>query len=89
MNSSTLLKQLQEVHDQLAQTDKIDEETLELVRTVATDALDVLARNDPGEFKVEPLRKAVQDLVVQQELEHPAVVGLLRRLVDGLATMGI
>ncbi len=91
MNREEMLQTLQTLHSELSTTGSIDSETREMLQTLTDDILRVLTENaeEPGDDTQKPLSERLRETAIDFEVRHPIIGGLLERLTDGLANMGI
>lgn len=98
MNQDELRAMLQELHAELAQADEIDAKSLELLNKLTAD-VDRIVLGDPSAAVDDPAKGVdeselsysdqLRSMVSTFETRHPVVSGLLERLSDGLANLGI
>jgi hypothetical protein len=90
MSEENLRELLARVHERLANTSSIDQDSRAMLATVVLDIERALNRGGEG-----ALTRAAQNvprleaLAVQLQTEHPALAEVLRRFVDLLAKAGI
>ena len=92
MNRDELLSTLKTLHTQLSDAGEIDAETQKMLHTVTSDIQNVLdSRSGPdsNEEAEKSLVESLRDTLIEFEARHPHVGGLLQRITDGLASMGI
>lgn len=81
---------LADLHAQLAEVDTLDPESRDLLQTIASDIQAALAtprsNPKPGE---QSLSQRLTEATRQFEESHPTIGGVVERLVDVLAQMGI
>ena len=90
MEKSELLKTLEAVRSELANSKKVDDETRRSL-TSLTDEIRRLTEEDEktSAEHIGPLSSQVQDLVLQFETEHPALTTALNQVAAALANLGI
>ena len=92
MNRDELLNTLKTLHAQLSSAGEIDAETQKMLQTVTSDIQNVL-ESGSGVKEVDDAGKSlserIRDTLIEFEARHPHVGGLLERITDGLAGMGI
>lgn len=89
MENKRLLETLKQLHDDLSQTERVDAEELELMRTLTRDIERVLSKgSDETEADTEPASGKLRDLLLKYEAEHPELSVAIGKVVDGLAAMG-
>jgi hypothetical protein len=77
------------LHDQLGHTSDVDAETRELLLSVTADIERILADDKSPAEVDESLTQRLEDTMRRFEANHPMIGGLLQRLSDGLANLGI
>jgi hypothetical protein len=90
MGKERLQSTLRQLHDELAQAEGVDSETLARLRTLTDDmqrALDKRDKESPAD--VETKANSLKDLLLKFEAEHPQVAAAVGRVADALAAMGI
>jgi hypothetical protein len=85
---------LAELEVELSEVDSLDEGSRQRLREVAEEIAEVLRRSDArsGNLEVEPphtVREQLLENVETFRVQHPTLAGILQRLVDGLAQLGI
>lgn len=89
MTRDELQQTLANLHDTLTQTGEVDQETRELLQSITADIQRVLAGDAQAGEPDESFSGRLKDMVVEFEVKHPQIGGLLERLSDGLANLGI
>lgn len=97
MNREEILKTLQTLHSELAAVDNLDDQTRQQLQAVTDDIQRVLTGAEPavggqgdgGGEGDQSLSQRLKELVIDFEVRHPIIGGLLERVTDGLAGMGI
>ena len=91
MNRDEMLQTLATLHNELATAENLDEETRQMLKTLTGDIEKVLIQleNSSGEEIDKSLTQQLRESVIEFEVRHPIIGGLLMRLTDGLANMGI
>lgn len=91
MNRDEMLQTLATLHNELATAENLDEETRQMLKTLTGDIEKVLVQleNSSGEEIDKSLTQQLRESVIEFEVRHPIIGGLLMRLTDGLANMGI
>ena len=88
--SERLRTALADLHTQLSQVDTLDPESRDLLEAIAADIKAALAAPPstprPGELS---LSQRLSEATRQFEESHPTIGGVVERLVDVLAQMGI
>jgi hypothetical protein len=91
MDQEELLTTLKTLHAQLSSAGEIDAETQSQLQAVTADIQQLLedrqvARADESGA---PFTTRIRETLMELEARHPTVGGLLERITDGLAGMGI
>ena len=89
MEQHELLSTLKAVHAQLAQSGEIDPETQLLLQTVTDDIQNALAAKSGTEAADDTLAERIRTSLIEFEVRHPTLGGLLERMTDGLSSIGI
>ncbi len=91
MNREEMLQTLATLHTELAAAENLDEETRQMLKTLTGDIEKVLVslENSSGEEIDKSMTQQLRESVIEFEVRHPIIGGLLERLTDGLANMGI
>jgi hypothetical protein len=90
MVKNQLRETLSELHDSLANSGPLDEETKRLMQTLIADLQRLVGQ--PGDLSasdVEPVTSDLHELLLRFETEHPQISGILGRLASSLANLGI
>src|SRR5262245_15417647 len=90
MDKQRLLQTLQELRQELSQTEGVDPETLAELQQL-TDDLQQKARAGGrlSSGEVEPASSGLNDLLLKFEADHPQLSVAIGRVADALAAMGI
>ena len=88
MSREELQQTLGALHESLVDVNEVDDKTRELLHSITADIERLLADEQP-EAPDESFSGRIKDLVVEFEARHPQISGLLERLSDGLANLGI
>lgn len=89
MNRDELRETLASLHETLGETSDVDDETRQLLTSVTDDIHRLLEKDEPVSPEDDSLSEQVTDMMRRFEANHPIIGGLLQRLSDGLANMGI
>lgn len=92
MNQEELRNTLTTLHAQLSSAGEIDTETQAMLHTVTSDIQRLLEHGSPetvAEDSSDTLSERLRTTLIEFEARHPHVSGLLERITDGLASMGI
>jgi len=90
MDNQELRKLLEQLDSEIEQTKSVDEKGRELLRDLATDITDLLARSDEG--RAEPqtsLLGRLEDSISYLEVTHPTLTQTLARVLETLSNAGI
>lgn len=85
MPQETLKQQLQQLHDALQQHPQLDDESQQLLKTIADDIAVQSGAAQPDE----DLTEQVQQQAIRFEQEYPTLSGILRQIVDTLGRIGV
>ncbi len=88
MDSSALRNALEKLHADLGATPRVDPESRELLRQLATDIERLVDRPAP-ESSMKAHRPRLEELEVKFEMEHPALAATVREFIDALAKAGL
>ncbi len=80
---------VRELEDELRSFATMDDETRGVLREVLGEIHAVLGGEDTTASQQQSWRDRLSDAAYQFEGAHPAIAGVIRRLMDGLAQMGI
>ena len=92
MTREELTSTLASLHETLNDTADVDEQTRALLLSVTADIERLLAQKSDStesEESDESYSQQIKDMISEFEARHPLIGGLLERLSDGLANMGI
>ena len=90
MSNQNLRDLLQRVHENLAKAGSIDQDSRALLAMVVLDIERALLKGGEGAVaKAADSAPRLEALAVQLETQHPALVHLLREVIDLLAKAGI
>ena len=90
MGNERLQSTLRQLHDELAQAEGVDPETLARLRALMDDIERALARRGAqSPADVEAHASGLKDLLLKFEAEHPQLSVAAGRVADALAAMGI
>lgn len=95
MNQDELRATLQQLHNELAAADEIDTKSLELLNQLTADVDRIVTGSQdgtpamPADESDMSYSDQLRGMVSTFETRHPVVSGLLERLSDGLANLGI
>lgn len=80
-----LKQQLSDLHDQLSKLESPDEDTRQLLGVILADISRLLHANDASGSAVEK----IDDVAARFDVNHPAMSGAIRQLLDALGKAGI
>jgi len=93
MSRDELNNTLASLHETLNSTTDVDDKTRALLTSLTADIQRLLeadeSKSDEPDASAETFSGQLRDMVVEFEAKHPQIGGLLERLSDGLANMGI
>lgn len=92
MDQDELLNTLTTLRSQLSSAEEIDAETQMMLQTVTDDIQKILDSRAPSGAVDESdtsFSARLRESLIELEARHPHVGGLLERITDGLASMGI
>jgi hypothetical protein len=90
MEKQRLLETLEELHAQLSRAERVDPDTLKMLRAL-TDDIDRLVekKGNGSAAEVEPVSNGLRDLILKFEADHPQFSNAIGKVADALAAMGI
>lgn len=80
---------VEELEDELHSIESMNEETRAVLREVVQEIRDALHEDDPSELHPQSIMDRLKSAAQEFEDAHPTTAGVIYRLVDGLAQMGI
>ena len=86
MTDQKLRNLLQQLQDELKQTQSVDEKGREMLRHINADIQQFL---DPAQENPKTLLDQLQDAIDHFEVEHPAVTAALSQMLNALSNAGI
>ena len=92
MDNDQLLSTLKTLHSQLSSAGEIDAETQTMLQTVTADIQKIQesrATTGAADESETSFSERLRETLIELEARHPHVGGLLNRITDGLASMGI
>ncbi len=90
MADEELRRKLEEVHDQIEQTDHVDEKGRALLRDVDGHVRELLARSENAEIRPKPgFNRGLEDAMRHFEVTHPTLTEALSDLLTALSNAGI
>jgi hypothetical protein len=90
MNHQNLRKQLEQLHDEIEKTDRVDDEGRRLLRDLDTHIRDLLERSQTGDVKPEPGFTAGLETAIRHfEVSHPDLTSALSDFLTALSNAGI
>lgn len=90
MNRKELQNKLASLHEELANARTVDEQTREMLTTLADDIHRLSEQEAEGsQEQVEPLSASLQDFVLKFGTEHPQLTRALNQVSAALANLGI
>ncbi len=90
MADDELRRKLEELHDQIEQTDQVDDKGRALLRDVDGHVQELLARSEQAAMKPKPaLSRGLEDAIRHFEVTHPTLTEALSDLLTALSNAGI
>lgn len=89
MDNEKLRLQLEHLHSQLGQTETVDEQQRELLKTLENDIQELLGREQNQPHHYQSLGDRLSGAVAQLEASHPQISLLMRRAIDSLSYLGV
>ncbi len=90
MDTDPSRKILEQVHEEINNTDAVDEKDVEMLRDLDKDIRMLIERS--GEH-AEPVHSEIiermQDSLTHFEVDHPELTGLISKLIDSLSNAGV
>ena len=80
---------LHELEEELKAVDSLDEDAANLLQEAAKDIQEALHKQDPTLLEHPTLIQRLRDATERFEVSHPTLTGIVTRMIDGLAQMGI
>lgn len=88
--SEELRRELEKLHEMLADVDDVDDATVEGLTRVSKEIESVLqAGHAAASPEVESVQQSWNDLVLSFESNHPRLTSILTRITDSLSGIGI
>ncbi len=88
MSDQQLKDLLTRLHKELENTDKVDSETLELVRELDSE-INRLVDSDSDSDEFDNVMDRAKSVETRFAVDHPAAERFLREIIDALAKVGI
>ena len=89
MDRQQVHEKLKLLHDELDQVELPDSNQREILKKVASEIQDMLARQEVGDGTLGGLSERLKEAVAQIEASHPEATLRMRQVIDQLAYMGI
>ncbi len=90
MDNKEFRKLLEQLHAEIEQTGKIDDQGRELLRHVNADISELLARTEGASLKPKSsLARNLEDAISHFEVSHPTLTAALSDLLNALNNAGI
>ena len=89
MDRQQVREKLKLLHDELDQVELPDSNQREILKKVASEIQDMLARQEVGVDHYVGLSERLKEAVAQIEASHPEATLRIRQMIDQLAYMGI
>ncbi|MDP6444400.1 MAG: DUF4404 family protein [Pirellulaceae bacterium] len=88
MEKKQLLDTLGALHEELSQTERVDQSTEDLLKTV-TDDIQRLLDQSAEDGDSGTIAGRLQELLLKFEDAHPRLAALVEQVTEGLANLGI
>lgn len=92
MPQHELISTLQSLHAQLNDSKDVDPETRAMLKTITDDIQRLVDKTESSETENQSASheaKSLREMLIEFEVRHPHLGGLLERLTDGLSSIGI
>ena len=90
MNAEEMLRILKSLQEELSSADSLQPEHRKSLQTLTNEIQQTLAAGAPTDpAATATLSQRMKESVIEFEVRHPIIGGLLERLTDGLSGMGI
>lgn len=89
MGQHEILANLQSLHTQLSSAGEIDEATRRMLETVTSDIQKLLENQSAASPSDGSVSESLRNTLIEFEVRHPHLGGLLERITNGLASIGI
>ena len=89
MEHRQLRDELERLNAELRQAASLDDEEREMLRSLATEIEELLARDNVRPHHYSGLNERLKGAVARLEASHPQVTLLMRRVIDSLSYLGI
>ena len=89
MKTENLRSQLEELHNELQQSQGLDSQQRELLQTLADEIQSLLKRDEIQRHHYTSLSERLNGAVAELEASHPQITLLMRQTIDSLAYLGI
>jgi hypothetical protein len=90
MADEELRSKLEQLHDEIAKMDQVDDKGRVLLQDVDGHIRDLLARSEPAELEPRPdLTRGLENAIRHFEVSHPTLTAALSDLLTALSNAGI
>lgn len=90
MDNNELHKLLNQIHDEINNTQEVDEKGSELLRDLEGDIRKLLERSaEKSDEMHPPMINALEETIQHFEVTHPSLTVLISKLLDTLSNSGI
>jgi hypothetical protein len=90
MDEQELRKLLEQLHNEIEQTQTVDEKGRELLQDLGSDIRELLARSGQDNIEARPsMLKRMEDSVSYLEVTHPTLTNTLSKILESLSNAGI
>jgi hypothetical protein len=90
MEEQELRKLLEQLHNEIEQTQSVDEKGRDLLQDLGSDIRELLARSGQDNLEARPsVLKRMEDSVSYLEVTHPTLTNTLSKILESLSNAGI
>jgi hypothetical protein len=90
MEEQELRKLLEQLHNEIEQTQSVDEKGRDLLQDLGSDIRELLARSGQDNIEARPsMLKRMEDSVSYLEVTHPTLTNTLSKILQSLSNAGI
>jgi len=89
MEKPTLRDTLQQLHDELEVTPRVDDNVRQLLHSVMQDIQHILEAQEGQESSPHSLVSRLEEATTQFEVSHPHLTAAVGRVIDALSSLGI
>jgi cell division septum initiation protein DivIVA len=89
MKDDHLKDLLNELHDELAKRNNLDNEGKQLLEDLSKDILQLLEKKEDQKESQKDLTTRLEDSIAHFEVTHPELVVTISKILEGLSNVGI